>query len=319
MRNVLVLLPLLLLPSLAASALAGTTEQIGPISLEIATGRSAAFGPAVAPAQSLDLQLTPAARIETVVARVAQEVEQVTTAFADAPAADKIAKTKAAVAAFSPETAQDGASRSFEGNGPSLSIMRQLLFVPATAAEDDPVARLMALISGFERSPKTDDMYYEYSNPADLKNSSITDLPGSDGSWTTDARPPMLLDNLYALKKCRHIVLLGWYCNTSMYQVRKLAKGDGSAEVLLTVLHSLPPGADSGKFQGGKAENVVDGYTAVYVVARSGDLVLVYSLGIQSKASPPSHQQLLNSGHKEEYRQLVSRIEAELKIAKLPF
>lgn len=310
---------LLSLLLLAEPALAGRMEQIESILLEKVDGQNAAFGSAAAPAQSLDLDLVPAARIETVVARIAKEMEQVTTAFADAPLGDKIARTRAAVATFSPETAQDGASRSFEGNGPSLSIMRQLMFVPASTTEGDPTARIMEVIGSFERSPKPDDMYYEYSNPSDLKASSIAELPGSDSSWTTGAQPPMAPDSPYALKKCRHIFMLGWYCNTSLYQVRRLANDEGTAEVLLRVLHALSPGSDNGKFQDDRAENIVDGYTGIYLVTRSGDLVLVYDLGIQSKSSPPSHQKLLDSGQKEEYRQLVSRIEAELKIAKLPF
>jgi hypothetical protein len=317
MKNTLALLVSLLIAAAGATAAPLPAELIaGPLTM-IADGRDKAFGAAVAPAQSLDAGRSRDDRVHAIVERIAGEVDAVTTAFASAPAAEKIAATKAAVAQFSPETARDGASRSFEGSGPSLSLMRQVLFVPLLSGLSADA--VMQMVSRFERSPKTDDDYYEYSDPADLKGSTITDLPGSDASWTTRARPPMAPGQLYALKKCRHIVILGWFCNTSLYQVRALSMGEAPGAGLLTVLRSLPKGADNPAFDGSRAENIVDGYTAICVVVASGPLVLVYDLGVQSKSTAPSQQGRLNEGHKAEYRQLVSRIEAVLGNVKLPF
>ena len=124
---------------------------------------------------------------------------------------------------------------------------------------------------------------------------------------------------VYLLKKCRHITVLGWYCNTQLYQIRDLPGAAPGVKLLLTFLRPLPKGADNARFSGGRAENIVDGYTAAYVVVRSGDLVLVYNLGIQSRPDTASQQSRLNEGQKEEYRQLVRRIEAVLNIPKLPF
>ena len=109
-------------------------EAFSDILSTIVQGRDPAFGRAVAPALSLDTRASPAERAAQIVARLAREIETVMSAFADAPDADRIARTKAAVVQFSPETARDGASRSFEGNGPALSVMRQVLFVPAKSA-----------------------------------------------------------------------------------------------------------------------------------------------------------------------------------------
>jgi hypothetical protein len=109
-------------------------------------------------------------------------------------------------------------------------------------------------------------------------------------------------------------MVLGWYCNTSLYQVRD----QPGFTLLVTILRPLPNGADNAKFDDDRQKNIVDGYTAVYVVTAAPDLVLIYNLGIQSKAGAPSQQSRLNEGQKEEYRQLVSRIEAELGIPKLP-
>lgn len=312
-----VFLALLLLPAAALSAGAVPADQIAASLGVAASGQDSAFGRAVAPAQSLDAGAAPAARVAAMIARIGQEVERVTTAFTAAPAAERIGRTKAAVAQFSAETARDGASRSFEGTGPSLSIMRQLLFVPLTGA--NAAQRLMQVISRFERSPKTDDNYYEYPDPADPKRSPVVDLPGSDTSWTTAARPPMTPGTVYALKKCRHIVILGWYCNSSLYQVRDLAGAEGAVTLMLVLLRPLPKGADNAMFSDARAENTVDGYSSVYVVLAAAELVLVYDLGIQSKADAASQQGRLNDGHKEEYRRLVARIEAELGTGKLPF
>jgi hypothetical protein len=318
MKNLATLLVPLLIAAAGAIAAPLPAEQIaGPLTT-IADGKDKTFGAAVAPAQSLDAGRSRDDRIHAIVARIAGEVEAVTAAFAAAPATEKIAATKAAVAQFSPETARDGASRSFEGSGPSLSLMRQVLFVPAANAAISPET-IMQIVSRFERSPKTDDDYYEYSDPADLKGSTVTDLPGSDASWTAQARPPMAPGQLYALKKCRHIVILGWYCNTALYQQRALTGAGGSAQSLITFLRPLQPGADNSKFTDDRAKNIVDGYTALYAVMAADNLVLVYNFGIQSKADSASQQSRLNEGHKEEYRQLVSRVEAALGTGKLPF
>ena len=104
----------------------------------------------------------------------------------------------------------------FEGSSPSLAFFRQLLFVPAAGIGGNPVGKVMQISSKFVRSPKADDTYYEYSDPANLKQSTVFELAGSDTSWTTGARPPMESGSVYALKKCRHIFILGWYCNQSV-------------------------------------------------------------------------------------------------------
>lgn len=312
---------LLLLLVLSPDARAQTpvpANRLSPLLTSIAQGRDPAFGTAVAPALGLNAGAPAEARAAAVIARITQEIEQVTSAFANAAPADKIKATRDAVARVSPETARDGASRSFEGNGPSLSVMRQVLFVPAANAGADPTARVIEIIGQFERSPKPDDTYYEYADPRDLKRAA-TELQGSDTSWTTGARPAMQPGKVYLLKKCRHITVLGWYCNTQLYQIRDLPGAAPGVKLLLTFLRPLPKGADNARFSGGRAENIVDGYTAAYVVVRSGDLVLVYNLGMQSRPDTASQQSRLNEGHKAEYRQLVRRIQAVLNIPKLPF
>ena len=310
---------ILIVPSFGARAAAPVpANRLVELLSTIAEGRDPAFGAAVAPALGIDRQASTGARAKTVIARMAQEIEQVTAAFAGAAPSDRIAATRAAVGRVSPETARDGASRSFEGDGPSLSVMRQLLFVPTGAAGADPTSRVMEIIGRFERSPKPDDTYFEYADAMNLKGP-VVELRGSADSWTTKARPAMEPGKVYALKKCRNVPVLGWYCNTQLYQVRTLPGADPSVRLLITFLRPLPKGADNPSFSGGRAENIVDGYTATYVVVASGDLVLVYSLGIQSRPDKASQQSRLNAGHKEEYRQLVRRLEAALQIPKLPF
>jgi hypothetical protein len=314
------LLLLFVLSPVARAAAPVPADRLSELLSTIAQGRDPAFGTAVAPALGVDARSPAPARAAAVIARLAQEIEQVTSAFADAAPADKIAATRAAVARVSPETARDGAARSFEGNGPSVSVMRQVLFVPAAKAGADPASRVMEIIGRFERSPKPDDTdYYEYADAKDLNRSAVVELPGSAESWTTKARPAMEPGKVYALKKCRHILVLGWYCSTQLYQIRGLPGADPGVRLLLTFLRPLPKGADNPAFDDGKAENIVAGYTAAYVALASGDLVLVYFLGIQSRPDTASQQSRLNAGHKEEYRQLVTRLEAVLGIPKLPF
>lgn len=279
-----------------ASMLADTTD---------ATGLS---GLAVAPALSVDSAELTETRITAINRRMIDEIKRVMTAFSSAPAGDQDRAVRDTVRAFDPETAAEGAARLFEGDGPSLSIMRQVLVVSADGLGPAPVARAMDRVSSFERSAKTDDTYYEYANPRDLNASEIIDRPGDPQSWTSNAAPRMELNTIYTLKKCRHIAVLGWYCNTADYQRRAIASPAGAeTEILLTVLRPLAPGGDHRMFDGDRSKNIVAGYTALYLVTRSRDAVLIYSLGYQSKPGKPSQTSALNSGHQEEYRQLASR------------
>jgi len=123
------LLLLLFLSPVARAATPVPANQLSELLSTIAQGKDPAFGMTVAPALGIDARSPAAARATVVIERIAHEIEQVTSAFSSAAPADKIAATRAAVARVSPETARDGAARSFEGNGPSLSVMRQLLFV----------------------------------------------------------------------------------------------------------------------------------------------------------------------------------------------
>jgi hypothetical protein len=250
---------------------------------------------------------------------LAQEIERVATAFLDAPASGKIAATKAVVAAINPETARDGAAYAFEGSGPSVAVTRQLFFVPTANLGANAVDKVVDISTKFVRSPKTDDTYYEYSDPANLKQSTVLGMPGSDTSWTTGARPPMTSGAVYALKKCRHIFVLGWYCNTALYQLRDLPGSGGQVKLLLTVLYSLPGGADNAEFIDARAENVADGFSAIYVLVVSGDQILVYNPAVQSKSGTVSMQDSLNAGLKEQYGRLVSRFGAELGLGKLAY
>ncbi|HTC18131.1 MAG TPA: hypothetical protein VK690_03375 [Stellaceae bacterium] len=299
-------------PALAQSAV--NAAQIEAMLDGIAAGRDSAFTQPLAPAWSLNAALSTPDRIREIDARMAQEIERVVTAFVNAPAGGKIDATRAVVAQIDAETARDGAAQIFEGSGPGLGVIRQLLFVPAAAAGANPVETLMRISSQFMRSPKTDDVYYEYSNPADLKKSSVLELPGSDTSWTSGARPPMAPGAVYALKKCRNILILGWYCDTSLYQVRDLPGSGGHAKILLTLLDPLPKGADNAKFTDDRAANVVDGFSAIFIVLASGDHVLIYNIGIQSKTGSTSMQSTLDAGLKEQYRQFVSFLGADLGI-----
>lgn len=293
--------------------------EIKQILDSIVSGQDSLFGQAVAPAISIDAQATPAAALK-VNARIVQEIDMVLSAFIDAPDGQKIAATRAAVAKLDKETATEGASRTFEGKGPSLSIMRQLAFIPSDEVHGgDPVTRLNDVISSFERSPKTDDDYFEYSNPRDLIGSAIVKLSGSAISWTTGARPSMARGTFYTLKKCRNIILLGWYCNTADYAIHDVASNPiGKASILVTVLRPMPAGQDNPVFSGGQAQNIVDGYTALYLVELAGDLALIYNLGVQYKKGPPNYTSQLNAGQKAEYHQLLLRLQADLGVTAFP-
>jgi hypothetical protein len=318
-RMLLLVLAVTCLPVSVMAQTSVTAAQVEAIMNDIAEGRDNTFTEPVALAWSLNTDHTTADRIREINARMAQEIERVVAAFVNAPAAEKIAATKAVVAQIDPGTARDGAAYVFEGSGPSLAVMRQLLFVPAADVGSNPVDKVMQISSKFVRSPKTDDTYYEYSDPTNLKQSTVLELPGSDTSWTTGARPPMASGEVYALKKCRHIFILGWYCNTSLYQLRDLPGFGGQVKLLLTVLYSLPDGADNAKITDARAENLVDGFSAIYLVLVSGDQILVYNLGVQSKNGTTSLKGRINTGLKEAYGQLVSLLRTELGIAKLPY
>src|SRR5258708_34769939 len=137
---------LFVLPPVARAAAPVPADRLSELLSTIAEGRDPAFGAAVAPALGVDARLPAAARAAAVIARIAQEIEQVTSAFANAAPADKIAATRPAAARVSPETARDGAARSFAGTGPSLSAMRQVLLGPASKVGADSAARTTVII-----------------------------------------------------------------------------------------------------------------------------------------------------------------------------
>ncbi len=305
------------LPAVAQTLV--TAAQVGTTLGDIAQGRDKSFTEPTALAWSLDTGRALADRIAAINTSLAQEVERVTGAFVGAASADKISATKAMVATIDARTAQDGAGYVFSGSGPSLAFFRQLLFVPASNAGTDPVDAVMSISSRFVRSPKTVDYYYEYSDPTNLKQSSVVELAGSGTSWTTGARPPMTTGSVYALKKCRDIFILGWFCTTSLYQVRDLPGSGGTVKLLLTGQHALPAGTDNAEFDDDRGKNAVDGYTALYVVMASGGTVLVYNVGAESVNGSLSVQGKLSDALREQHAQLASRISAELKIDKLPY
>lgn len=315
----LIMLSFLMLVPVAAAAAGSPGDALTATLMTIARGEDPGFGRDVAPAVSVDDARPAAQRSDTVIRRMADEIGKVTQAFVAAPAAERIARTRAVVAGFDPETAAFGASRRFEGDGPYLSQMRQLLFVPTSAAGAAPAERLLAIISGFERTPRPADNYYEYSDPDDLKGSKITTLDPDDAPGDQGASRPMVPGRMYLLKKCRHVVLLGWYCDTSRYTVRTLPGGGEAPRALLTFLVPLAPGADNAAFSGGRAENVVEGYTAAYIVLPLPDLTLIYNLGIQSRRDEPVLEKRLNREHQKEYRELTEALKAALRLPSLPW
>src|SRR5258708_25835911 len=111
------LLLLFVLSPVARAAAPVPADRLSDLLSTIAEGRDPAFGTAVGPALGVDARLPATARAAAVIARIAQEIEQVTSAFANAAPADKIAATRAAVARASPETARDGAPPRFAGGG----------------------------------------------------------------------------------------------------------------------------------------------------------------------------------------------------------
>ena len=307
---------------LAASALPATAmaqlraADIAAVLDGMAEGRDPAFPQTLAMAWTLDANQPLPDRIRAANAEIAREIEQVANAFVLAPPAGRIAAAKDAVAQLDPAAARDGAAYEFQGSGPSLAILRQLLFVPGQSGLVDTV---MAISSAFVRSPKPDDTYFVYSDAADIRRSAVTELAGSDTSWTAGAQPPMTPGVVYAIKKCRHLFVLGWFCNTSLYQVRDLPGSRGRVKLLLTALLALPPGADNAAFTGGRASNVADGFTAVYVVLSADDMVLIFNPGIQSKTGSNSFQGRLEAGLQEQYRQLRQRLGTELGLGDLPY
>lgn len=291
----------------ADSALRPEIEQLQGILTGIAKGESA-FGPVVAPAETLATTQPKPDRIHDLNARLIEELNEVATAFNDAADDEKQAATLKVVKVLDPQTAVDGASRVFEGDGPSLSIMRQFLIVPAASLGTEPLQKAMAIVTSFERSPKTDDTYFEYVDPKDTAGSEIRSLPGSATSWNKAAQPSMTEQQLYKLKKCRSLPILGWYCNTSWYEPLALDQAPGgTAQALVTTLYPLSKGSDNPFFKDGRAENIVDGYTSVYLVEQSGTQILIYSLGFQTKAGSAVQQARLNAGHKAEFKMLASR------------
>jgi hypothetical protein len=296
---------LLALPAMAEESKPANDLREIARQIELATEGKSLLGASVAPAEALDAKASKPDRIAATNKRIITEIDQVVGAFHSAPDDLKEQAARAVVHKLDIQTAANGASRVFEGDGPSQSIMRQFLVLPAASLGEDPVGRATEIVTSFEHSPKTDDNYYEYSNPRDFAGSTIRDLPGSATSWNKAAQAPLAADQAVALKKCRHVPILGWYCNTAVYG--RVALEGGETQLLISALRPVAKGSDNAKFTDDRAKNTADGSTAIYVITRSGPSVLIYNLGFQTTRSAPSLQSKLNEGHKLEYRQLVQR------------
>lgn len=312
--------------SLACLTLSNTATAVELIQLDqeidfkltrVVRGQDPIFGQSVLPAQSIEPQGTAESRVEEITKGFSQELSFVANAFLNAPE-DKIeATTQEAVFQFSAETSKEGAARTLEGRGPILSYLRQFAVIKSSPKlGDDPVTSILSLVSAFESTPKPEDYYYHYENSHSLSLGDVTELrSGSSAHYLTHPRPASSADESRSLKKCRKIIVLGWFCNTSIYGWSKLpTSSQAEAGVFINVLIDLEKVGEHAKFKrDARGKNLVDGYTSALLVVRKQDSILIYQTGAQSGGRDPgSFAAQINDGHKLEYRQMMELIRSKL-------
>lgn len=302
-------------PSMARAQVANESAQLRQVLEARTTQRDGRFAGQVAPGLYL-VDGSPEQRLQEANQRLVTEANVLLQAFASGGDDQRVGLTLKALSAFDAETARDGAARLFFGRGPSMSIMRQIVFVPADRLGANAVQKVMEAVSSFELLPKPEDYYYVYSNALSLSQSRAPETRGASGSHLRASQT--MADNApYAIKKCRH-VLFTWYCNTSQYVQQPVSSSSDSARLLVTTLVDLKRNNDSPDFnRDSRTSNIVEGYTGFYLVKRAGNVIMIYNSGVQHGSDAPRLQGRLNEGHKVEYRQLVERLRSTLGVSPL--
>lgn len=252
--------------------------------------------------------------------KITSEVAQVYEAFAAAPNGQRQQATLAALSRINAQTGRELATRLFPATQPPASWMRQIAFVPVAHLEGSPAQQVFSEVTAFELLPKPDDTYFIYREAFNLR-AGVREAKGTRNSHLASASS-LVVDEPMAVKKCRHVFLLGWYCNTNHYLASTLDLPGGefrdSAHVMVTTLVDLDRNSDDPQFaSGARNRNTAKGYTALTLVARAGDTVLVYFSGIQHSDSIPNiggFREKLDQGHKIEASQLNDRLRQQFRL-----
>jgi hypothetical protein len=224
----------------------------------------------LSPAKSLDMNKSDADRTAEANLQIAYSLGTIINAFDSAADDNKVAQVAAALKQLDPNFEKDESARiEFTNGKPSAAFSRIGIVIEKGSANAEKV---MQAFSSHKRSAKPSDYFYEYENPFNISQGSISEKKGNDKSWIPPmAASPLKNGQSLVLKKCRQI--LGWRCSTTYLNQNKLSE---NMYYLFAGNYNLAENQDHSYFEDdSRTKNQVAGSTALFVVKESAKHILI--------------------------------------------
>lgn len=269
----------------------------------------------LSPAKSLNLNLSESDRTLEINNKVAGEIDSVLTTFKNSTEENKLQAVQAQVSKFDPEVVSNGAHIIFFNNGPSAAFSRVLMMIEKKAGNAAVTAdAVLKSFSSYKRSAIPSTYVYEYSDAANISQSTIKAAIGSEATWKLPLAAEAIKPNQdLVLKKCRQI--FGWKCVTSLYRTGQLLQGNDSTKLLYAGIYNLVSNPDHPEFSGDKrSTNQITGSTAVYTVRESSNWVILYGVDSQWNQGTILFTPLISDEFLKDSRRIKERLSLDLNV-----
>lgn len=270
----------------------------------------------LSPAKSLNLNLSESDRTLEINNKVAGEIDAVLTTFKNSREENKLQAVRAQVSKFDPEVvSNNGAHIIFFNNGPSAAFSRVLMMIEKKAENAAVTAdAILKSFSSYKRSAIPSTYVYEYSDAANISQSTIKTGVGSDATWKLPLAAEAIKPNQdIVLKKCRQI--FGWKCVTSLYRTSQILQGNDSIKILYAGIYNLVSNPDHPEFSGDKrSTNQITGSTAFYTVRESSNWVILYGIDAQWNQGTILFTPLISEEFLKDSRRIKERLSLDLNV-----
>lgn len=275
------------------------------------------YNKVLSPAKSLNLNLSESDRTLEINNKVAGEIDSVLTTFKNSREENKLQAVRAQVSKFDPEViSNNGAHIIFFNDGPSAAFSRVLMMVEKKAGNPAATAEgLLNSFSSYKRSAIPSTHVYEYSDAANISQSTIKSGVGSDVTWKLPLAAEAIKPNQdLVLKKCRKI--FGWKCVTSLYRTTQILPGNNSIKLFFAGIYNLASNPDHPDFASDKrSANQITGSTAFYAVRESANWIILYGIDSQWNQGTIMFTSLISDEFLKDSRRIRERLSLDLKVS----
>lgn len=302
---------------IGAVSATGTKYELNKFLVSMTVGNNGFYNKVLSPAKSLKINLSDSDRIQEVNSKIIHEIHTVINEFTIATEEKKLETMRAVIFKFDPELAKNnGSNITFMGNSPSAAFSRVAVLIKKTSAIASAES-LLKSFSSYKRSAIPSTFIYEYSDAANISQSTIKAVKGTDLSWklphaALSIRPGQDL----VLKKCRQI--FGWKCVTSLYRTGQLQSGKESIKYFYASMYDLATNPDHPEFADDKRSiNQITGSTALYVVKESAGWLMLYGIDSQWNQGSITFKQLISDELSKDLKRVKERLALDLKVSPL--